>query len=201
MDGTPISGDVSAEGKTLAELNAYDWGIQYGSKYAGMNVPLLRDALEFSSLYNLGVSLELNSSMSEEDCRNIFELCSRFGVVDRLIVIGSSAYYEYFKQYSKKISYFFGGTYEEYQSRLSVYRAYKTEYNNVYICCYPFDSIPSDEYIASIYENEFIPYHSASFNVPEFKATLGKGIGLIECANVPFIKEEAYKYADAKLNE
>ena len=201
MDGTPISGDVSSEGKTLNELNSYDWGIKYGDKYAGMQVPLLEDALYYASLYNLGVTLEFNSTMAETDCRAIFKLCSKYGVVDNLILISNFIVYNYFKQYSNKISYFWGGTYQDFLSALNSIKSYKSELNNIYICCYPFGSYPSDDYLTAIYENDFIPYHSSSFNVAEFKATLGKGIGLIECANVPFIKEEANKYADERVEQ
>ena len=58
-DGTAISGDVTIADHTLAELNAYDFGIRYGSEYAGMDITELDDALELCKKLGLECSLEI----------------------------------------------------------------------------------------------------------------------------------------------
>ena len=200
-DGSDISEQVSSTGKTLAELNAYDWGIQYGQKYAGMNVPLLDDALHYASLCNLAVTIEVSFAETEDDVTNMMALCTKYGLINRLIIIKSRyfATYPYYQAISPKISFFWDGTEAQFDSEIGTIRQLKSGENQIYIMCAPIGDAPSTNFLAKIVKEGFIPYYSLIFNEDQFKYALGQGFGLIESANVPFVKDLARGYVETLI--
>jgi glycerophosphoryl diester phosphodiesterase len=201
MDGTVISETVSSEGKTLAELNEYDWGIQYGEKFAGMQVPMLEDALYYASLYNLGVTFEISSPIVEADYENLFNLAVKYGLIENLILVKyDTDLYDYFKARNKKVSYWWGGTFAEFELAKDTLKDYLTGENRVYIYNTPYTDYPSTEYLQAIVSNGFTPHFSNIFNENDFIETVKKGIVLIDVANVAFVKSTLRKYADSLID-
>lgn len=197
-DGSAISGSVSSEGRTLAELNNYDWGILYGEKFAGMTVPLLEDALYYSALFNLGVTFEINSDLAETDYPILFNLAAKYGLLDSLILVPFNAgLNDYFKARNKKVNYWWGGTYGAFPSWKETLKNYLTGENSVYIYNNPYDAYPSEEYVKEIWANGFKPHFTNVFNKPEFFRAIGNHMALIDVANVPMVKSTLREYADS----
>lgn len=200
-DGTVISEQVSANGKTIAELNAYDWGILYGTKYAGMGVPLLEDALYYASLYNLGVSMEFNYTPSESDYEDLFNMAAKYGLLENLILVPYlPEMFSYFKERNKKVSYWWGGTYVEFQSIKDSLKQFLTGENRVYIYNTPYTEFPSEEYHNAILANGFTPHYSYVFNHTQFINAVEHSMLLIDIANISSVKSTLRKYVDSLID-
>lgn len=65
-DGTTIGGTVSVEGSTLTELDAYDFGIAFGSQYAGTKITRLADALPYLKKLGFYVVIEPTNALTDE---------------------------------------------------------------------------------------------------------------------------------------
>lgn len=88
-DGTNLSTAEKAmtiAGSTLEELNAFDYGLYKGQKYAGMKMPMLDDLLKWCALTNCIPMLEVKVQLSESDCIEISSMCKRYGLGDRVII-------------------------------------------------------------------------------------------------------------------
>lgn len=200
-DGSLITEDVPSTGKTLEELNAYDWGILYGEKYKGMQVPLLEDAVYYASLYNLAVTYEINFEPTEEDAQKLFSLAAKYGILNSLIIVGwHPILNSYFKDRNKKVSYQWGGYYDTFKAEKETLKTYLTGENNVYIYNFPYTEYPSQAYLEDMYANGFTPHYTDIFNKDEFYESVKKGMVLIDIANVPFVKSTLREYADSLID-
>lgn len=199
MDGSNINDPVSTEGRTLAELNSYDWGIKYGSQYAGARVPMLEDALLFSAMYNLGVSIEFSQSQASEwtdtDTQNVIRMCDKYGITDNLIVIDANGmninFLKKFVDHNPRTSVYIGGEESDYTpTMIDRINSLKTEYNKVYAQLYPWGTFPTDSFITLAKENNWILYNSITMSKADFLKTrlFGYGYGLIETNNVYMVK-------------
>lgn len=94
-DGSTLSDTEKAmtiAGSTLSELNAFDYGIYRGAKYAGMKIPMLNDFLKWCTLANCIPMLEIKFQLTETDCVEIAKMCKQYGLGDRVII---DEYYTY----------------------------------------------------------------------------------------------------------
>lgn len=200
-DGSIITNNVLSSGITLEELNTYDWGILYGEKYKGMQVPLLEDAVYYASLYNLAVTYEINFEPTEEDAQKLFSLAVKYGILNSLIIVGWYPILNtYFRDRSKKVSFEWGGYYDTFKTQKEMLKTYLTGENNVYIYNYPYNEYPSQEYLEDMCANGFTPHYTDIFNKEEFYESIKKGMVLIDVANVPFIKSTLREYADSLID-
>lgn len=199
MDGSTISAPISTDGRTLAELNSYDWGIKYGSQYAGARVPMLEDALLFSAMFNLGVSIEFAQSQTSDwtdtDTQNVIRMCDKYGITDNLIVIDANGmninFLKKFVDHNPRTSVYIGGKESDYTpTMIDRINSLKTEYNKVYAQLYPWGTFPTDSFITLAKENNWILYNSITMSKADFlKSRLfGYGYGLIETNNVYMVK-------------
>lgn len=206
-DGSSISSTISAKGRTLEELNSYDWGIKYGNYYAGAKVPMLEDALYYSSLFNLGVTIEVSSldNWTDTDTSNLLWLFDKYGISDNLIIIDPSgnsiSFLRKFIAHNKRISIYVGALPEWWsvQTNIDAAKSLLTEYNRVYIAIYPWGTLPTDEFIAMAKENGFTIYSSTSMSQSSLLNInmFNKGFGLIETNNVYAVKDTVRNWASS----
>lgn len=208
-DGSEISSSVPSYGRTLAELNSYDWGIKYGAYYAGAKVPMLEDALLYSAMYNLGVSVEFSSLVgwTDDDTNNVLTMFDKYGVTDNLIVIDPDGmnftFLKKFIAHNERISCYVAGPEANFTaSAIASTDELKTNYNKVYVQLYPWGTAPTDTFIALakqhgwVLYNSFLISKSALLQIDNFQ----KGYGLIEAANVFAIKDTLKVWADSLID-
>lgn len=208
-DGSVISESVSANGKTLAELNQYDWGIKYGAQYAGATVPLLTDFLKYAAIFNLGVTwhsattdVETDSALSEQ-----FDLIDKYGLTDNLIVITSNGHnfgtMEKILARNPRISYYIGGESEFFANETNVNRIkeLQTTFNHIYVQLFPWGTTPTDEFISFAKENNFLLYDSITMSEQTLlnENMFNKGYSLREVNNVKMIKTTIRKWANSLI--
>lgn len=206
-DGTDISTSISANYRTLAELNSYDWGIKYGSKYAGATVPLLEDGLKYASLFNLGVTWHSATALIETDAYIAAQLAmiDKYGLTDNLIVITASGQNfttaQKFLAHNPRISYYFGGTEEWFTSNVDTIKGFQTDYNKIYVQLFPWGTTPTDEFIAFAKTNNFVLYDSITMSQSDLLNvdSFNKGYGLREVNNVYRIKDTIRAWANGLI--
>lgn len=213
MDGTVISTSIPTEGRTLAELNSYDWGIQYGEQYAGSQVPLLEDALFYSALYNMGVTIEFSQSQqtwnwSDTDTQNVIDMCDKYGITDNLIVIDASGsnleFLRKFVNHDERTSVYVGGAESLFTANMiENINSLKTEHNKIYVQLLPWGTAPTNTFIKLAKANGWILYDSITMSKSDLlnADTFSKGYGLIEVNNVYMVKNTVRNWADMLVNE
>ena len=210
-DGSTISSPVSANGRTLAELNSYDWGIKYGSQYAGLGAPMLEDALFYSALYNLGVTIEISSidGWTSTDSQNIVNMFNKYGVSDDLILIDPSGFsigfLANFVPLNPKISYYLGTTPSVLDTAVinRINTELKTDFNKIYITEFPFGTYASDNMIKIANDNGWILYNSFTMSLSDLldDDNFNHGYRIIEANNVRNVKDTVRAWANSKVND
>lgn len=208
-DGSAIAETINTNGQTLATLNSYDWGILYGSKYAGATVPMFEDFCKWAAMYNLGVTWHSATSLVETDAllEEQFEILDKYGLMDNLIVITSGGQrfptMEKFKAHNPRVSYYIGGNPEFFQSadNIASIKALQTPYNKIYVQLYPWGTYPTTELIEIAKTNNFMLYNSIPMSKAELldEAQFEYGFSLIECANVYRVKDTVRNWVDGLI--
>jgi hypothetical protein len=208
-DGSVISETVSASGKTLAELNAYDWGIKYGKKYAGFSVPMLEDGLKYASIYNLGVTMHFTLSQYEtsENIAELLTMMDKYGITDNAIIISANGHnfntFNMFKAHNPRISYYFGGeeSWWNESSNVDLVKSLQTEYNKLYVQLHPWGTAPTEDFISLAKTNNFVLYDSITMSKSDLlnADTFNKGYGLMEVQNVYMIKDTIRNWIDGLI--
>lgn len=210
MDGTEISTSVSSNGQTLATLNSYDWGIKYGSKYAGATVPLLEDGMKYAAIFNLGVTLHSSTALYEtdEDVQNLLAMTDKYGLTDNLIVITGNGHnfvtMQKYLAHNPRISFYVGGelSFFEDSANINAIKALQTPYNKIYVQLYPWGTVPTSDFIALSKTNNFVLYNSTTMLESDLLNlnAFNKGYGLIEVNNVYRIKDTVRNWANSLIN-
>lgn len=208
-DGSAIAETINTNGQTLATLNSYDWGILYGSKYAGATVPMFEDFCKWAAMYNLGVTWHSATSLVETDAllEEQFEILDKYGLMDNLIVITSGGQrfstMEKFKAHNPRVSYYIGGNPEFFRSadNIASIKALQTAYNKIYVQLYPWGTYPTAELIEIAKANNFLLYNSIPMSKAELldETQFEYGFSLIECANVYRVKDTVRNWVDGLI--
>lgn len=90
-DGTTIEEDFTIADHTLEEINYYDFGIRYGSQYAGMNIPLIEDFIKYCGLRNCPFILEFKVIPSDEKITEIGLMIRKYNVEKLAIIHGAES--------------------------------------------------------------------------------------------------------------
>lgn len=205
-DGTTISSSISANGQTLETLNSYDWGIKYGAYYSGIGVPMLDDALKYSALFNMGVTLEISSltNWTDEDTFAVLAMCDKYGVTDNLIIIDpigiELGFLKKWVDYNNKISAFVGAVADWWtDTNIARVKQLQTEHNKVFVQLYPWGSAPTTTFINMAKSNSFVLYSSIPMSEAQLLNTtiFESGYSLIEANNVYMIKDTIRNWADS----
>ena len=73
-DNTDISTTINIDEHTLAELNEYDYGIRYGTQFAGMKITQLDDAVALCAKLGMKVNLEWKfPTMTSDDAESMYD--------------------------------------------------------------------------------------------------------------------------------
>lgn len=82
-DGTAIPTDIYVHEHTYQELSAYDYGIQYGSQYAGLGLLTLDQLLLFCRRHGLSLQIDTDSTRnSASKAPLIYEMVKKRGVLE-----------------------------------------------------------------------------------------------------------------------
>lgn len=208
MDGTELSSTVYANGRTLAELNAYDWGIKYGSQYAGARVPLLEDTLKYAAIFNLGVTWHAASTDVETDASigEQLAMLDKYGLTDNLLVITSAnnniAVMRKFVEHNPRVSCSCSANDDWYTAaNIAALKSLQTPYNKIYVQDMPWGTETSDEFLEMAKTNNFCLLSSNAMdkasllNVEKF----AHGYTLIEANNVYMIKDTLASWANSLI--
>ena len=187
-DGTVITDPVSVSESTLAEINAYDFGLKYGAEYAGMSAPELEDIVSYVALSNLGLTLDIAEYLTEEQIDDILDILTPYGLVDNLLwIMGNRiALYNYIKSKSPRISFFCSSDFDVLESYITSYEDLMTPYNRVYYSSY-YDFL-TDEQLAYLRDHNITLYHSNIFSAGDLIDAMGHGVEHFQCANIPMVK-------------
>ena len=85
-DGTEVVGDVSVSASTLAELNAYDWGLYKGQEWEGLNVLQVPDFIKFCRYKNIGCFIEVKVSMTHAQIDSLASMVKMAGIEKNFMV-------------------------------------------------------------------------------------------------------------------
>lgn len=208
MDGTELSSTVYANGRTLAELNAYDWGIKYGSQYAGARVPMLEDTLKYAAIFNLGVTWHAASTDVETDAsiEEQLAMLDKYGLTDNLLVITSAnnniAVMRKFVEHNPRVSCYCGANDDWYTAaNIAALKSLQTPYNKIYVQDMPWGTETSDEFLEMAKTNNFCLLSSNAMdkasllNVEKF----AHGYTFIEANNVYMIKDTLASWANSLI--
>ena len=207
MDGTAIANPIATNGRSLAELNSYDWGIAYGSEYAGATVPTLDDGLKYAAIYNMGVTWHSATALIETDqyIAEQLAMIDKYGLANNLIVATASgqnfATARKFLAHNKRISYYFGGTEEWFTANLETIKEFQTEYNKIYVQLYPWGTAPTDSFITFAKTNDLLLYDSITMSQSDLLNVdmFNKGYDLREVNNVYNVKNTVRNWANGLI--
>lgn len=201
-------GNIYVAQHTLEELNAYDYGIKYGSKYAGLTIQTLENSCKYCALYNIPVTLEIGTltGWSDTDTLNLLSILDKYGLTDQLIIIdpnGSNiSWLRQFVIYNPRISAYIAGEQALFTDDFTEQiKTLQTEFNNVYVQLYPWGTLPTESFIAYAKRNNFKLYNSTATQ----PATLlndnmfNKGFSIIEAANIEMIKDQIKIFANQHI--
>lgn len=204
-DGTAISETISSNGQTLATLNSYDWGIKYGSKYAGYGVPTLEEACEYAAMYNLGMTIEVSFWATDEQIDEIAEIIHRYGLLESLIVIAVDSHiwgFSHWTSINDYISVQVAGDITYLTEHVSDINSYKTDKNTVYVGVLPWPSVADDSIRALAFANSWKLYCGMVMDKEDLFDTVGfdKGYSIVEANNIYRIKDTIRDYANAQID-
>lgn len=203
MDGSVISTSIATASCTLEELNQYDWGIKYGEKYRGLQVPMLEDCVKFAALYNLKVALDFKwaSTFSSDDADAITAMLSKYGHYDALIMVSLDYNKSLFTARNPRFCYNYSGNMETFTTKRDFIRGMLSGRNKVYLFLQPASETPTQEMINYAVANGFDIMATEIDTLTKLLTTFGfdKGLTLIECNNIANIKETVGNYADALI--
>lgn len=198
-DGTAISETVRTAECTLEQLNQYDWGIAYGQQYAGLKVPVLDDCLKYAALYNLRVALDFKwTAFSDAEVDNIVEMLAKYGHYEALIMVAFDNNKSKFFDRNKRLSYNYYGTFANISDKQEYISSLLTGKNRVYLLLSPTSDAPTQEMIRFAIANGFDIMATEISSISQLASFgIGKGLTLIECNNIPNIKEAVNAYAES----
>lgn len=205
-DGTVIKKKVSIANHTLKELDEYDYGIQFGSKYAGMRIPKLEDALRYSNIFNLSVTLEMyDFAPSKDQVKELVLMISKYNQIKNLLLVNGMPFdkqmYQMFKDECPYISYFVGASLDEIKKIQKDIDELKSGKNEIYWCLHPWPAIPSEKEIQYAANHGLLLFYTGITNMNDLKKLgFDKGIRRIQCQDIPMVKEQVRKWANALIN-
>jgi hypothetical protein len=197
-DGTAITQSITTRDCSLAELNSYDWGLKFGEKYKGMQVPMLSDCLRYANMFGLPVSLDFKWTLRDEDIDPIYNLLVKYNALNALMVQITIPRMQEFAQKSKFLSYYFSGNTTQINSQAGSLKPLMSGYNRIYVQPSGTETqAPTDEQIEAVCKNNFTMIVTP---IEGFDALIGsdrgfdKAISAYECHYIPKIKTTLRKY-------
>ena len=85
-DGTRIEGNKFIRDMTLAELNAYDYGISRGAEFLGTEIQTLRTLMETfaSKADNVRLQLELKENNTDDEKQMMYVMAKEVGILNKI---------------------------------------------------------------------------------------------------------------------
>lgn len=90
-DGTAPATAVIISESTYEELLAYDFGIRYGSDYAGIRIMKLEDLLYFCKRKNMCVLMDLKGTLTNEQMDVVYTMVVNSGMKSRAVWYADTA--------------------------------------------------------------------------------------------------------------
>lgn len=209
-DGTAIESAFNSYGHTLAEFNAFDWGLKYSKQYAGATVPTLTEACKYAAMYNLSLTLELSLTPTSTDITNICKVLEQYGLADNCIVIYGAlfdhTYYLTLKEFVTKnpfISVCVGGGLSVLTQNATDIADLETGKNSIYAV--GIDTWGSEEVTEAtrtyICNHGWKLYNSNAMTYTQLINQVGfnHGYTLIEANNIYMIKDKIRAYANGQI--
>lgn len=201
-DGTPIASQIRTDSLSVAEMNDYDWGLKYGSQYAGLEVPMLDDCLKFAAMYGLTVALDVKWELEQSDVDALTALLSKYGQLNAIFFAVSITNMQRIQAKSNKFSFLFAGTYEQMISQTVPLKELLSGYNHIYLAYRPMGDVPTPSVISFAMDNGFDIMYSPIEGIDELMSVnIGYGITLYECHYIPQIKTTVKAAVDALIEE
>ena len=150
-DGTTISSTVNIADHTLAELNVYDFGIAFGSQYAGMDITTLEEGLLFAKEHGMSIVIEPTTTLNSTKNQIVAGLIKAYGLADRCSYVSyyTSTLSDVHSMLPKARLIMWAGTESDMNDNISALSALIGN-NDVYFYTYNNTSI-SDSTIAALY--------------------------------------------------
>lgn len=201
-DGTPISTQIRTDSLTVAEMNEYDWGLKYGSRYAGLEVPMLEDCLKYAAMYGLTVALDVKWELDQTDVDALTASLAKYGQLNAIFFAVSITNMQRIQAKSNKFSFLFAGTYEQMISQAVPLKALLSGNNHIYLAYRPMGDLPTASVIAFAMDNGFDIMYSPIEGIDELMSVnIGYGITLYECHYISQIKSTVKAAVDALIEE
>lgn len=84
-DGTEISATINVSDITYVDLQAYDFGIWKGEKWAGTKCPTLEELLVLCKKLSLNLVLDIKDGLTDEQLQIIIDKVKAIGMVDHVV--------------------------------------------------------------------------------------------------------------------
>jgi glycerophosphoryl diester phosphodiesterase len=86
LDGSAISETLNVADLTLAELQAYDFGIWKNEVYAGTKICTLDDFLEICAVNGIAPTFSIHASMTSAEIQSLYNIVKKHGLVQYLSI-------------------------------------------------------------------------------------------------------------------
>lgn len=83
-NGTTLSSSVSIANITLAEANAYDYGLKKGEQYRGYQIPLLEDIVKYCKFTNCKLCVEIKVLLNETNMQYLNNVLKKYNLGENL---------------------------------------------------------------------------------------------------------------------
>ena len=199
-DGTNIGTTINTADCSLAELNQYDWGLKFGSQYAGLQAPMLENCIALATQYNMTIALDLKWTPDQTDVDALSLMLAKYGQTSCLLMALGHPQKLLFKAKCPKFCYLFTGDVSTFNTHISWIQELHTGSNKVYWALRPAGAIPTDEAImlAATYDAELLYGPVESFE-GLLEIGFASGLNTFECRYIENLKSKLAEYTDAAI--
>ena len=133
-DGTTIATTINISEHTLSELDAYDFGLYWGSKYAGTKITRLEEAVDFAKKMNMELMIENVPALTNAQCDIILDILNTYGMIEHTCYFASTiAELQYVKNKEPKLDLCKGATGQYIIDNANALSELKTGENRVFV--------------------------------------------------------------------
>jgi len=202
-DGTDISGTVNIPDHTLEELNNYDFGVRYGSSFAGMKITVLEDALKLCKELGMNCRIELKpDSLTSAQATILTEALHKYSmtknasvrshkqaVLQAIYAVASGLWYE--------VTLPADGTVADWMSYIDYAKAIRNSYNKVSLVVGYTSGGSGTLYPSAIASAKNEGFEICLASVHTEADMLTWSVSTVDCVEVAFVKSPYTVFANS----
>ena len=182
-DGTTISSNINIADITLAQADAYDWGIVKGTQFAGLKTPTLEGFLKACAYKGIKPVVEIKVDLTAQNVTTIMNLIVKYGLVKSTTITGSMTVLQLFSTACGTLNFgLICHPSNEYVDRV---KALKNGNNIVRLDIFNTDTV-TPEFLTYAYSNDVSIKVGSCYNITQLITWLELGVDMLEVANINY---------------